>query len=343
MLRRRQTLLSRKIEDKTVFIVFDMEWNQPFPGRDYKFDVSSLSGEIIEIGAVKYVYDSGILTEKDIFSCDVRPCKYTTLHYHVKKVTHKTNDDLKSGISFEEAYTKFRKFCGDDFILVGWGNSDPDMLKMNLKFFDMDDQLNCFFLDIQPIFSMFAGERGKQRSVEFAVDHYGIPKNDSFHSATSDARYTGEIFKRIFDCNKTSEVLSVISSSSIDPDLKREYVNVGSETENPLDALSMTEGWTQICPICSSRFREEISRFRIRKSVYALYACDEHGEFFSRTRIKKNKSGKYYAASVLRFATQTDYYLVAAKREEYERFGSKGAPAPAENETAPETQGDPTP
>ena len=65
MLRRRLTLLSRKIEDKTVFIVFDMEWNQPFPGRDYKFDVSSLSGEIIEIGAVKYVYDSGILTEKD--------------------------------------------------------------------------------------------------------------------------------------------------------------------------------------------------------------------------------------------------------------------------------------
>ena len=173
---------------------------------------------------------------------------------------------------------------------------------------------------------MFSGERGKQRSVEFAVDYYGIPKNDSFHSATADARYTGEILKRIFDCNKTSEVLSVISSSSIDPDLKREYVNVSAEADRPEDALELIKGWNKICPICSGRFHPEISEFRIRKSVYALYACDEHGEFFSRTRIKKNKSGHYYAAAVLRFATQTDYYLVASKREEYERFGPVGAP-----------------
>ena len=333
LIRRKKNLLSRKIEDETVFIVFDMEWNQPFPGKSYPFDVSALSGEIIEIGAVKYVYDSGMLIQKDIFSCDVRPQKYTKIHYHVKKVTHKSNEDLQNGLSFEDAYKKFREFCGDDFILTGWGNSDPDMLKTNLKFFEMDDKLNCFFLDIQPIFSMFSGERGKQRSVEFAVDYYGIPKIDSFHSATADARYTGEIFKRIFDCNKTSEVLSVISSSSIDPDLKREYVNVSAEADTPEDALSLVKGWTCICPICSMKFHKEISEFRIRKSVYALYACDTHGEFFSRTRVKKNKSGHYYAATVLRFATQTDYYLVASKREEYERFGAKGAPlkAPDEN------------
>ena len=311
------------------YIILDLEWNNTYARR-----IKGFFNEIIEIGAVKFIYRDGKFEDAGIFSCDIKPQRYTKLHYHVKKVTHKTDADLLNGISFKKAYEKFMEFCGPDAILVGWGNSDPDMLKMNLKFFELEDQLNCYFLDIQPIFSMFAGERGKQRSVEFAVDYYGIPKNDSFHSATSDARYTGEIFKRIFDCNKTSEVLSVISSSSIDPDLKREYVNLGAETDNPIDALSMTEGWTCICPICSSKFREEISKFRIRKSVYALFACGEHGEFFSRTRIKKNKSGKYYAASVLRFATQTDYYLVASKREEYERFGSKGAPAPEQNDNS---------
>ena len=48
-------MLSRMIKDGDVFIVFDLEWNQPFPGKEYSFDVSGLTGEIIEIGAVRMV------------------------------------------------------------------------------------------------------------------------------------------------------------------------------------------------------------------------------------------------------------------------------------------------
>ena len=46
-------MLSKKIIDGTEFVVFDMEWNQPMPGKEYPFDVSRLTGEIIEIGAFK--------------------------------------------------------------------------------------------------------------------------------------------------------------------------------------------------------------------------------------------------------------------------------------------------
>ena len=166
-------MLSRKITDGTEFVVFDMEWNQPMPGKEYPFDVSKLTGEIIEIGAFKYVYDNGELIYKDPFSTDIIPVKYTKLHYHVKKVTHKKNADLLNGIPFRDAYSQFREFCGDA-ILVGWGSSDPSMLKMNLEFFEMDSKLNMFFLDLQPIFSLFAGLQGTQRSVEAAVDFYNI-------------------------------------------------------------------------------------------------------------------------------------------------------------------------
>ena len=149
-------MLSRKITDGTEFVVFDMEWNQPMPGKEYPFEVSKLTGEIIEIGAFKYVYDNGELIYKDSFSTDIAPVKYTKLHYHVKKVTHKKNADLLNGIPFKDAYSEFRSFCGDA-ILVGWGSSDPSMLKMNLEFFGMDSKLDMFFLDLQPIFSLFAG------------------------------------------------------------------------------------------------------------------------------------------------------------------------------------------
>ena len=319
-------MLSRMIKEGDVFIVFDLEWNQPMPGKEYGFDVSALTGEIIEIGAVKYVFSGDTLIPQGVFSCDVKPVRYKKLHYHVKKVTHKTNADLEQGEAFEDAYAKFKKFCGDDASLAGWGNSDTDMLKMNLKFFGMDDQLGMFFVDVQPLFSVFSTEKGKQRSVEFAVDYYNIPKEDSFHSATADAKYTGEILKNIFERNQTSEVLSVISSSSVNADIKREYAKVGTSCERAPQALSMVSGFNRKCPICGETFEIRIEPFRIRKSLYALYSCSTHGEFFGRTRVKKNREGKYYAAAVLRFATQPDYFLVASKKEEFEKFGSEGEP-----------------
>lgn len=319
-------MLNRVIKDGDVFIVFDLEWNQPISGKDYGFDVSALTGEIIEIGAVKYVYSYGSLIYQGIFSCNVKPVCYKTIHYHVKKVTHKTNADLMSGVPFEEAYDSFRKFCGEDAILAGWGNSDTDMLKMNLKYHGMDDKLYMYFLDVQPLFSVFSSEKGRQRSVEFAVDYYNVPKEESFHSATADAKYTGEILRNIFDRNRTSEVLSVIGSSTVNCDIRKEYTHVGAACGLASDAMRLVSGFNRVCPICGRRFDVEIAPFKIRKSTYGLYVCPDDGRFFGRTRIKKNKEGKYYAAAVLRFATQPDYFLVASKKEEYDKYGSEGAP-----------------
>lgn len=318
-------MLSRKITDGTEFVVFDMEWNQPLPGKEYPFDVSKLTGEIIEIGACKYAYDNGELIFKESFSADVVPAVYTKLHYHVKKVTHKKNSDLANGIPFKQAYNTFRNFCGDA-ILVGWGSSDPSMLKMNLAFFDMDPMLGMFFLDLQPIFSLFAGLQGTQRSVEAAVDFYNIDKNEIFHSATADAHYTGAVFEAIFKHNKPSEVISAISSSSIDPDIPSDFSFVGPECLDSVSAFATSNSFLVNCPLCNLKLSTKIPEFRIRKSQYALLECREHGEMFARTRVKKNKAGNYYAAAVMRFATQNDYWLVASKKEEFDKYGEKGKP-----------------
>jgi hypothetical protein len=91
------------------------------------------------------------------------------------------------------------------------------------------------------------------------------------------------------------------------------------------------------CPLCNARLNVKIAPFRIRKSQYALLECREHGELFSRTRVKKNREGNYYAASVLRFATQNDYWLVASKKEEFDKYGEKGKPAEKPEESDNET------
>ncbi len=325
-------MLSRKITDGCEFVVFDMEWNQPFPGKTYSFDISTLTGEIIEIGAVRYSYDNGALIKHSVFSEDIAPVIYTQLHYHVKKVTHKKNSDLAKGRPFSEVYADFRKFCGVDCILVGWGNSDPAMLKMNLRKFGMNSNLDMFFLDLQPIFSTFSGQRGKQRSVESAVDYYQIEKNEVFHSATADALYTGEIFEEIFRHNKPTEVLAAVSSSSVDPDVQHEFGFVGREALDVESAMADADGFISVCPVCKAKLSDRIPPFRLRKSRYGLKYCDEHGEMFCRTRVKKNKAGRLFSTTVMRFATQTDYYLVASKREEYDKFGISGAPAAIKSE-----------
>lgn len=314
------------ITDGTRFIVLDLEWNQPYPGKDYGIDVASLRGEIIDIGAEKYVYSAGTLIYEGKFSVQVRPKIYRVLHFHVRKLTHKTNREIKQGLPFEEVYPDFQNFCGDDYILVCWGNSDPDILKQNLKFLGMNDQLDTPFLDLQPVFSRFAGERGQQRSVEFAVDYYNIPKDDTFHSAWADSHYTGLVFKEMFEHIKTPELLAVVSSSLRNPDISKDFTFVSGECESLDAAYNVAFDFPQKCPLCNISLNSEMKPFRIRKSVYAMYNCREHGDFFCRTRVKKTKSNKYFAAMVMRFATQSDYYLIADKAQEFKKYGVQGQP-----------------
>lgn len=319
-----------KINNGTTFVVFDMEWNQPIAGKQYWFDASSLNGEIIEIGAVKYEYVNGSLVEVGEFSCDIKPKYYTTIHYHVKKVTHKTNADLRKGISFGSAYEQFRAFCGDNSILAGWGTSDPSMLKLNLKFMGMDDKLNLDFIDVQPIFSSFAGERGKQKSVEYAVDFYNIEKNDMFHSATADARYTGEILKEILNHNDSNDVVAAIEKASVNPDIKSEYSYVGTESESKVLAFDGAKQFASKCPVCFEEFVYKIEPFRIRKTLYALTSCKNDGDFFARARLKKSKTGKYYSSAIVRIASLSDIWLLEDKKAEYDEFGSEGRPVKKE-------------
>ena len=323
-----------RINDDTCFIIFDLEWNQPFPGKDYGIDVATLRGDIIDIGAEKYLYSEGKVTHEGSFSMQVKPGMYRKLHYHVQKLTHKTNRDMKNGMPFADAYKEFAEFCGDEYILVGWGNSDPGILKQNLKFYGLDDIIGRPFFDLQPVFSRFAGEKGQQRSVEFAVDYYGIPKDDTFHSAWADSHYTGLIFKAMFEHNKCQELLAVIGSSLQDPDIMKDFTFVSGETDSAEKAIAAAADFPVICPICEKTLDEDMAPFRIRKSIYALYSCRDHGTYFCRTRIKKSKKDRYVAALVMRFATQADHYLIADKAEEYRKFGSKGKPLPKPGEGA---------
>lgn len=322
-----RNLFAPPINENTTFIVFDLEWNQPYHTMNYPFDTHKFNGEIIEIGAVKLKYNGkDALVEEQQLSLDVKPEYFKTLHYHVKKITHKTDADLKHGLKFKEAYDRFLSLCDENSILVTWGSGDIDMIKLNLELLGYDTQIGFSYLDLQPIFSIFTDEDFSQHSVEYAVDYFDIEKDDEFHSAYADAYYTSIIMKRLCEKYQYSEVLKACSHATIDPDVVRSFTRTTAPDKNVMKAYEDKQKWNKTCPICQNRNKTVISTFRIQKSAYALYECPEHGRFFVRTKIKKNKEGLFYGSIVKRMCTTQDAVLITNKKIEYDIYGKNGKP-----------------
>ncbi|MCQ2482096.1 MAG: exonuclease domain-containing protein [Clostridia bacterium] len=320
-------LFSPEINKDTSFIIFDLEWNQPYSSINYPFDTHKFNGEIIEIGAVKMKFnDSMELVVTDKLSLDIKPEYYRTLHFQVKKITHKTDEDLKKGISFKEGYRQLIDLCDNNSILVTWGNGDIDMLKLNLELFGCDTTIGVSYLDLQPMFSVFTEKVYAQHSVEFAVDFFNIDKSVDFHSAYADAYYTSMIMRRLFADYGCDFVSKECAGATIDPDMPRSFTRMTVPDKNLMHAYEDKQKWNRLCPVCQKKNKTVISSFRIQKSAYALYECSEHGRFYIRTKVKKNKEGLYYGAIVKRMCTTQDYMLIKNKKKEYDIYGSDGKP-----------------
>ena len=82
------------------YIILDLEWNQPFNMKIMVKEPVMLSGEIIQIGAVK-------LNERfhlvDTFKIMVTPKYYRTMHRKVSKLTNIKTEDLQYGFPFKKS------------------------------------------------------------------------------------------------------------------------------------------------------------------------------------------------------------------------------------------------
>ena len=79
---------------KVNYIILDLEWNQPFNMKMMVKEPIMLSGEIIQIGAVKL--DEGFHLV-DTFKIMVTPKYYRTMHKKVSKLTNIKTEDLQYG------------------------------------------------------------------------------------------------------------------------------------------------------------------------------------------------------------------------------------------------------
>ena len=84
----------------------------------------------------------------------------------------------------------------------------------------------------------------------------------------------------------------------------------------------------EFCPACQAQLSCQISWFRIRKSAFSLWCCEEHHMVLGRMRMKKTPDGKVYASVSVRLTDPGSARLVTERHDEYLLYGSQGKPVP---------------
>ncbi|WP_163195488.1 3'-5' exonuclease [Clostridium thermarum] len=182
------------------YIVFDLEFNQAYNNKLPDTNEASLQCpfEIIQVGAVKLNDNLETIATLDRL---VKPQIFTKLHPFIKEMTGITRNNLNTAKSFKEVFEEFIGLVDDrNTILCVWGTADMRELFRNAKFHGLNiSSIPRKYINLQSYMSkLLSCEKGTNIGLKSTVELLGIPHNNEFHDAYSDAYFTAEIFKRVY-------------------------------------------------------------------------------------------------------------------------------------------------
>ena len=286
------------------YITLDLEWNQAYAQKALAVQrqlSSRLRGEVIQIGAVKLDKSLRICGSYQII---VKPKYYKKLHKHVSELTGITQEQMDVGTPLTVAAESFKKWCGEDFVFLTWGPDDIPMLRENFHVNDIDfDWLNATY-DLQQIFSRQTDGEAKQRSLEFAMEHFNIPMNLPAHDALNDAYFTALVAQKlnVEDGIRTyndfrGEFLesSVIGDADAGDD---GYVTIGEMLDDEIVKSPK-------CPICQATMQAQDRVLHSKGQKYTFhFNCKKDGDMLLVLRLRRNFNETWRAKRTISFATE---------------------------------------
>ena len=257
------------------YVVLDMEWNDTSP-KSKNSKGLILNHEIIQIGAAKMNEKREII---GTFKADVKPKVYKKIRDSVTELTGITAKMLENGRWFDDVIEDFKKWCGEDFILLTWGNEDIPVLRNNLDYFGMDTGWMPFFFNAQAIFNMQTENKGRAFSLEYAMEFCGVKEDCRMHDALNDAVCTAKV------CAKFDIEDGIVSSDEYDgTEFGRIDVPMNTRREISFGFRSMRDAFDSgfsvpICPECGLGI-EDIIWYRVSdEKVIADGYCPDHGDY----------------------------------------------------------------
>lgn len=277
------------------YIIFDLEWNQPPMEEAAITEPLCLTGEIIEIGAVKLDDDFRLIDQCKLY---IRPRYYTKLHRKIASLTHITDRTLEQeGLPFPEAFARFQQWCGEEYSYMTWSLSDLPVLIDNMLLYGMDvsELPDCY--DIQRIFLREIMRSNRRVSLDHALEILGI-RGDQAHDALHDAKNTALVCDRLDLADYIGEYAA---RAFADQPQKQPFES--------RQALLEDEGLRYFpCPWCGETAVCEPWISQSREDFMSMAVCPQGDEFFVHLEIL-SRGSEYYARRVF-YEMSDDLYEV---------------------------------
>lgn len=302
------------------YVVVDLEWNQAMSSKSSVFNKLPihLSGEIIEIGAVKLRED---MSPGEEFTVDVKPVYFKRMHYKVKKITGFDKERLAQGIAFADALEQLRQWCGDDVVFITWGNDDQRVMEQNIIIHDLDWDWIGSWINLQLIYNLQTGGDKNQKSLASAMEHFGIEQTRVAHDALGDAYNTALVASKL-DMEEGlrlyPEAAKILASRM--PNYKPPVEHSGPEPishesfmgfESKAAAFADPAVAAPKCPHCGAQLLGQKWVNQGDQRYMDLCSCPEHGSFLVRLKFRKDKDlGSWQANRMIYEADQAmqDHY-----------------------------------
>lgn len=266
------------------YIVFDLEWNMPFSAQNMVKEPSMLRGEIFEIGAVKLDEDFKI---EDKFKANIKPTYYKKMHYAVAKLTKIKTSQLNSyPKTFRQVFSDFKKWCGEDFAFITWGNDDILVLEENIVIHGFDKKFIPECYDLQLIFDNQITKENRQHSLSSVIKLLGEPEFDA-HDALNDAISTAFVCHHLDMKNGISTYSELIAKKEEKQKAKNEFTKKSYKSAFFLLKAKEIRNFT--CENCKKQLNcgKFISKSRSQKLCIVECSCGK--KYFVRVRIKRNE------------------------------------------------------
>ena len=276
------------------YIVFDMEWNQPFSKETAIQSPIYLSGEIIQIGAIKLGERGAAVDCIDLL---IAPTFYRKLHHRIRKMTGISREMLQGQKKFKAAIEDFKKWCGDDCILLSWGYDDIQMLRDNLLMHDMDEDWLPPCYNLQGIFNHQIAKENRQFSLEYAMEKLEIIPALHAHNAFNDAIYTARVASALDleEGIRNYEELNGVLWHSMHS--TKDFFPTFRTAEK---ALADPKLKSLLCPVCNEKLTVPEFTTIDEKNAECLLPT-KHGTLSVKLKLMRSQRKSYYIRRTIRF------------------------------------------
>lgn len=284
------------------YITLDLEWNQAYAQKALAVQrrlACRLRGEVIQIGAVKMDSRMNICGSYQII---VKPQHFKKIHRHVSELTGITQEQIDLGTPLPEAAERFKKWCGKDFCFLTWGPDDIPMLKENFNVHGLESSWLDKVYDLQVIFNRQTDDSSKQRSLEYAMDHFGLEQHLPAHDALNDAYFTALVARELdvpAGVKSYSSIHGEFLSDSVIGDADAGGDGYVTITEMMDDALVASP----LCPICNKEMLEEDKLLHSKGQKYTRhFVCKKHGHMLLTLKLHRNFNDTWRARRTIKLA-----------------------------------------